>query len=346
MEKTGTKTELKVAQKTIKIFETFLHAYTDGIAITDFSHNTIVVNEALCNFLSKDYQEVTETNLFDWLEQLDGDAVKKWAKMEGVVRKEGESRDVEFAKTANDTVLYLNVNASVLERAGEDETDVIVSIWRDVTEHKQAEEALVHAAEDWQETFDAVDDLVAIVDSERNILRANRAMKEVFGDIDFKEKKCYELFHGIDEYIPFCPCTRSFESGELEHLEIREPHLDNHIFDVFTYPIRVEEGSIQKVVHVVRDITDRKRAEEELNKTKEELEVRVDERTSELTEANKKLQLEITDRKRAEEVIRESEEKYRLLVENANDGIVSIQNGLIKFANTRVEELGGSRLRN
>ncbi len=324
MEKTGTKTELKVAQQAIKIFETFLCAYTDGIAITDFSHNNIVVNEALCNFLGKDYQEVAEANLFDWLEQLDGDAVKKWATMEGVVRKEGESRDVEFTKTAHDTVLYLSVNASVLERAGEDETDVIVSIWRDVTEHKQAEEALVHAAEDWQETFDAVDDLVAIVDSERNVIRANRVMKEVFSEIDLKEKKCYELFHGSDEPILLCPCTKSFETGELEHIEIKEPHLDDHIFDVFTYPIRVEEDGVKKVVHVVRDITNRKQAEEELKKTKEELEVRVYERTSELIEANKKLQLEITDRKRAEDVIRESEEKYRNIVESASVAIFSI----------------------
>ncbi len=50
---------------------------------------------------------------------------------------------------------------------------------------------------------------------------------------------------------------------------------------------------------------------------------------------------DISERKRAEEVLRESEEKYRHLVERANDGILIIQDRVIKYANPRSTEMGG-----
>jgi PAS domain S-box-containing protein len=50
---------------------------------------------------------------------------------------------------------------------------------------------------------------------------------------------------------------------------------------------------------------------------------------------------DITERKQAEERLAESEEKYHSLVERANDGILVIQDGVVKYANPRLAELGG-----
>ncbi len=57
----------------------------------------------------------------------------------------------------------------------------------------------------------------------------------------------------------------------------------------------------KRIFVIVRNINDRKQAEEALRKAHSELEMRVKERTVELARANEKLQIEIVDRKRAEE---------------------------------------------
>ena len=92
---------------------------------------------------------------------------------------------------------------------------------------------------------------------------------------------------------------------------------------------------------ILNDVTERKRAEEALLNARDELERRVEERTAELVESNEQLRQQIEERRRAEEALRESEEKYRLVVNNANDAILIIQDGAVRFSNPKAQVLSG-----
>lgn len=87
----------------------------------------------------------------------------------------------------------------------------------------------------------------------------------------------------------------------------------------------------------------RKTAEDELRKTLDELEIRVDERTSELSKANAKLKKEIIKRQERETALKQSEETYRKLIETANDAIIvaDAETGIIITLNKKAEEMLG-----
>lgn len=72
---------------------------------------------------------------------------------------------------------------------------------------------------------------------------------------------------------------------------------------------------------IKRHHSERKRAEEALQKARNELEIKVLERTAELKKTAEQLQLELSERERAETELRESEERYTLAALGSNDGL-------------------------
>jgi PAS domain S-box-containing protein len=82
---------------------------------------------------------------------------------------------------------------------------------------------------------------------------------------------------------------------------------------------RMERGGKVLLQATVRDITEPKRAEEELRKSREELELRVMERTAELQDANEQLQFELAERKRAEQKQTQLVEQVKKTNDELND---------------------------
>ncbi|MBN2100246.1 MAG: PAS domain S-box protein [Dehalococcoidia bacterium] len=106
--------------------------------------------------------------------------------------------------------------------------------------------------------------------------------------------------------------------------------------------VRDPDGRLAGFQGACRDITMRKIAEAELQKARDELEVRVEHRTAELKEANVLLSREIGQRQQAQEKLQESESKYRELVESANSIIMELDTkGKITFFNRFAQEFFG-----
>ena len=151
---------------------------------------------------------------------------------------------------------------------------------------KKAEEAVFRDTEDWKHTFDAVPDLIAILDTEFRIVRANNSMAASLG-MTSKEcigLTCYRVVHGTDEPPFFCP-HRQLLSDELEHtVEMREDSMGG-FFIVSVSPLHDSKGKLAGCIHVARNINERREAEETLKKAYDNLDKLVKERTKQLLKA-------------------------------------------------------------
>jgi PAS domain S-box-containing protein len=126
-------------------------------------------------------------------------------------------------------------------------------------------ESITKAKKAWETTFDSMTDAVSVHDADHKIVRVNRAMAELLGSTkeDLAGKKCYEVIHKLDSPIRQCPSREVFRSGKSVSLEIEEQHLDKE-FRLSVNPIFNSEGEVAGLVHVMRDITERKQLRHQL----------------------------------------------------------------------------------
>jgi PAS domain S-box-containing protein len=140
----------------------------------------------------------------------------------------------------------------------------VMIIIRDITERKQAEEALRESEREKAVILGNMREHVIYQDLDMRILWANRAAGESVGlsSEQLVGRYCYEVWNQQDEPCVGCPVVRARESGQTQEAEMTTP--DGRMWLVRGYPIRDAEGRITNLVEVTLDITERKRAEEAL----------------------------------------------------------------------------------
>ena len=159
-------------------------------------------------------------------------------------------------------VKWIENNGVIVSWEGKPAT---LNLLTEITKRKQAETLLAIAKKQWEATFDAISDWVSIIDKNHNIIRSNNASKSLV-DLSPKNvvgKHCHEIVHGRDCPIPDCPMELAVNSKQREYMEIQ---LENGRWVQISVDPIDGENKDEFFVHIVRDITDRKRVEVEKDK--------------------------------------------------------------------------------
>jgi len=139
----------------------------------------------------------------------------------------------------------------------------------DTTERKEAEKRLKKSEEEKSLILNGSPLLIAYQNTEHEIIWANRTAGDSVGKEpeDLVGKKCYEIWNQSDTTCEECPVEKAIEKGELVSGEMISP--DGRVWFIKGNPVRDEKGNIIGVIETTMNITERKKAEEELRETKE-----------------------------------------------------------------------------
>jgi PAS domain S-box-containing protein len=180
----------------------------------------------------------------------------------------GESLDnIKAAFVAKDgRLIKVEGNANV--RLVDGRAVACDGIFRDVTEHKKMEEKLFQITHDWEDTFNSITDMVTVHDKDFNIIHANKAAEKILKlpMLDISPQKCYRFYHGTDRPPEGCPSCDCLNTGLPSTTELYEPHLEMFI-EITAIPRFDSSNNIAGLIHVVRDITERKKLEDQLRQS-------------------------------------------------------------------------------
>jgi len=113
----------------------------------------------------------------------------------------------------------------------------------------------------WDSTFNAVEDAICIIDSDQRIVRCNKAMQK------FSENEnanligmhCYKVIHGTEYPHSKCPFSKMMQTGKRENAEVQE---GDQWLDVTVDALFGPDKQLTGAVHIIRNITGRKKAED------------------------------------------------------------------------------------
>lgn len=223
-----------------------------------------------------------------------------------------------------------------------------------VNERTWAIEVLRNSLNKYRNLVETSNDMIFSVDLQGNFKFANEAVQKHLGysEEEIKRLNGFELVHPDDLQSVLDRFLELPEGKLVNDLEYRYKTKNGTYINILNNaaPIFDSEGNITGAFGIARNITDRKKVEEELKKAHDELEMRVKERTTELEKVNKALKTEIEEHKRSEEALRKSEEKFRQFFENepeycymiSPDGIIlDLNHSALKALGYKKKELVG-----
>ncbi len=168
------------------------------------------------------------------------------------------------------------LEARVRERTGE-LTEVNRRLLQEIGERKKTETQLQQAKQDWEDTFNTIPDIITIHDKDFNIIQANSQATRMLGLSDFRPEnaKCYRHFHGRDCAPPDCPSCESLVTAKPSIRETFEPSLQMFL-EIRAMPRVDEQRNVSGLIHICRDITDRKKMEESIEEQKRFAEILIE----------------------------------------------------------------------
>ncbi len=261
-----------------------VNSISDPIFVKDRQHRLILVNDAECMLAGRKREEILGRTDCDFFPEEQVDVF--WEKDDAVFET-GEENENEEQITDGNGLTRTIITKKTLYR-DKARNKFIVGVIRDITERKDAETAHQTAHRELQDIIEFLPDATLVIDRDKKVISWNRAMEEMTGvekrNILGKSDYAYAVpFYG--EKTPMLVDLVMAEEPEIEKRYDFVKRIGNTIYgEVFVpgayqgkgaylwstaAPLFDRGGNIIGAIQSIRDISDRKQAEETVTQSEE-----------------------------------------------------------------------------
>lgn len=227
-----------------------------GIYKTNLNGDFLFANKALANMLGfKSPNSLISTDV----RSLYNNPEDRDAFVDAITKKGMVSNYEVDLKTKKKKVKHVLISGYI-------EQNVISGMIVDITDRKLAEIELIESKNFLNDMFESIQDGISVLDTSFRITQVNKVMEGWYEkNLPLVGKQCYNAYHNRDTSCENCPTVRCFASGSTEFEIVPGlPGSPVKWVELFSYPVKNQKGELTGVVEFVRDVTERKNAEEEL----------------------------------------------------------------------------------
>jgi len=264
------------------------HSSPVGMIISARKDDRIIdANDAFCRITGYMCEELLNKTSFEL--ELWADAADR-QRLLTMLDTYGSARNVEIGLlTRSGGVLTLQVSVAAIELADE---QCFISSAIDITDRKKLEQALQESEEKFRAFFDYANDMVLVADTEGRLVDANKKAVELLGysRAELTSMHIYQI-HPIEELERTLDAFREMttkNSGILLDSVVTTRGNKKIYVDISGSAVKRNE-EVVAVIEILRDITERRRTEIELEGYRNHLEELVDRRTREISDLNAQL---------------------------------------------------------
>jgi PAS domain S-box-containing protein len=254
--------ERKKAEENLRLFSQAIDNSVDGVATGNLKGRITYVNQAFVRMFGYSKEELIGKGIpfiypKDQLPKLEK-AFK--ATMQGgwIGELVGKRKNGELFPIALSSSLIKDNRGTAIAQ---------MAIHRDITERKKAEEALHESEQKYRTLIESATDFIYMIDKDNKILSVNKAAARLLGKEpeEITEKSIFYLFPGEIAKDFSKNLKKVFKTGTPRHSETKMVARGRESWiSVSLSPVKDQKGNVVAVMGVTRDITKRKKVEDEL----------------------------------------------------------------------------------
>ena len=262
-------TDRKKAEEQIAVFHRFAETSNQGLGMATLDGKITYANATLCKLIGeKNPESAVGSTVFSYYEEDDLNRLQQEI-LPAVLEQGRWTGEIGLRSAHGKTTPTIHSLFLISDESGK--SNLLANVITDITERKRAEQELQQTKSNLENLFRSIDDMATVIDTDFNITRLNNAALKWFGvesEDSLLGRKCYEVYNNRHQICPGCPAAQAINTGKPIHIEKYKSKQDQ-FFYVGASPVLEPDGAITGVIEIIRDITDRKRAEVALREARE-----------------------------------------------------------------------------